>query len=332
MPTSSVSAATVLRKPRADVLDAQFVGAFCHRPAKLSGRGVRLDDGRMTSCFLRYGKFRRSVSPATANPGRPYAPRMPAAIQRRDEIIENFVLPLATGTAEGPSGYLLHEMCGTGFLLKNGRGLGITARHVMRKLQESDATPVAVFRPQAGETRCHVIETFDLHPTEDVALFRIADDDYSSPFVVGQTKQPVASQYTLWGYPEDVYYDRLSELGGLLQVDLVFSRGHVRRLVNYRIALIPGEHFYELSTPAGGGCSGSAVTMDPQAWRVDGIYVGERRSEANTFAVGYAVRSEVLVERWPQLIGENGDLSTLCPLPGVAGEPDHPTSPPARRP
>jgi hypothetical protein len=149
-------------------------------------------------------------------------------------------------------------------------------------------------------------------PTEDVALFRLDDDDYTSPFVVGQRLHRISAEYRIWGYPEDLYMEKVGDKS--LPAALVFSGGHVRRRVNYEIERIPGSHFYELSTPAGAGCSGAAVSIDGGT-EIDAIYVGERRNETNTFAVGYATRSDVLAERWPQLVDEEADKRDLCPLP-----------------
>ena len=102
----------------------------------------------------------------------------------------------------------------------------------------------------------------------------------------------------LWGYPDDVHYDLMADSGGLV-VDLVYSAGHIRRCVNYGLPdnRIPGRNFYELSSPAGQCCSGAPMSIRKRGgeFSVVGVYVGEHRDFANTFAVGYATRTEALV-------------------------------------
>jgi hypothetical protein len=79
--------------------------------------------------------------------------------------------------------------------------------------------------------------------------------------------------------------------------------------------------FCELSTPAGGCCSGAPVSLRGDPFRVVGVYVGERRNFANTFAntfaIGFATRSEVLAQQWPQLVDGTTDLSGLCPFDSI---------------
>src|SRR6476469_4962718 len=72
-----------------------------------------------------------------------------------------------------------------------------------------------------------------------------------------------------------------------------------------------GVDFYELSTPAGHKCSGAPVSELTNPWHVIGVYVGERRNDTGTLAVGYATRTEALHAHWPALFG-TAKLSALC--------------------
>jgi hypothetical protein len=103
----------------------------------------------------------------------------------------------------------------------------------------------------------------------------------------------------LWGYPEAVLYDR-ADAGGA-SPDLVYSEGHIRRRITRDLPGMRGRTFFELSTPAGAGCSGSPVTMrrPGMQWQVVGVYAGERRSESGDFAVGFATRVADLDEGLP---------------------------------
>jgi hypothetical protein len=105
-------------------------------------------------------------------------------------------------------------------------------------------------------------------------------------------------------------------------VPCVYSAGHIRRRISHQLIInnIGGRSFYELSTPAGGCCSGAPVSRQQEPFRVIGVYVGERRSKDNTFVVGFAPRSEVLAQRWPQLVAGTTDLSELCPFDGPGAD------------
>jgi len=151
---------------------------------------------------------------------------------------------------------------------------------------------------------------FEQHPVEDVALFRLPADDYYSPFSVVASQHYSSAEYSVWGYPEDEHHDRMA--AGGLAPDLVYSAGHIRRRVSYELpSVAPGRSFYELSTPAGNKCSGAPVSELTNPWHVIGVYVGERRNDTGTLAVGYATRTEALHAHWPALFG-TAKLSTLC--------------------
>jgi hypothetical protein len=66
------------------------------------------------------------------------------------------------------------------------------------------------------------------------------------------------------------------------------------------------------------GGAAAQLPVSFRSIRVIGVYVGERRSGDNTLAVGFATRSEVLAQRWPQLVNGTTDLSGLCPFDGPA--------------
>ncbi|WP_301150148.1 hypothetical protein [Mycobacterium simiae] len=254
--------------------------------------------------------------------------------------IHNYVLPLmvdkirpATGNRFGLE-IEVASVEGTGFLVANGRGLGITARHVALAMQDA-APPVWDILPQWGKSEVLVgvagflqqhggvpgspILAWDLHPTEDLALFRLSDDNYFSEYTIQPQPQFGATQYDLWGYPDDVRYDRFTDGSRMLQVPLVYSGGYIRRGVAHELPIddVQGRSFYELNTPAGSCASGSAVSLKWSPGQVIGVYVGERRNETGTFSVGYATTSQAIAARWPALIG-NGDMSKLCPISSKA--------------
>jgi hypothetical protein len=250
-----------------------------------------------------------------------------SSLQRPDMPVDSYVVPLMLVTLDMADPELpvrVESVEGTGFLLAGGRGLGITARHVAQTLRASTSVPerrlaVAAFVDSDGNFRNSIIGRFDLHPTEDVALFRLEDDDFYSPYTLTADRHYGGVDYCLWGYPDDVRHDYFTEEARPMNVPLVYSAGHIRRRVSAEVHVddVPGRNFYELSTPAGGCCSGAPVALRGDPFRVVGVYVGERRNFANTFAVGFATRSEVIAQQWPQLVA--GDLSGLCPFKAPPG-------------
>lgn len=233
---------------------------------------------------------------------------MPSPLQLPDDPVISYVIPLLL-TSRGDSGdSRLEEIAGTGFLVAEGRGLGVTARHIAHNLERG--TAAAVFAQADGTWRAVQILKFEQHPVEDVALFRLPADDYYSPFSVVASQHYSSAEYSVWGYPEDEHHDRMA--AGGLAPDLVYSAGHIRRRVSYELpSVAPGRSFYELSTPAGHKCSGAPVSELTNPWHVIGVYVGERRNDTGTLAVGYATRTEALHAHWPALFG-TAKLSTLC--------------------
>lgn len=254
-------------------------------------------------------------------------------------LVADYVLPLMVGVFDvnGQHTFRAETVMGTGFLIAGGDGLGITARHVALGLTTSAPIPdlrgpvptaelrapiVAFFGDDQRSLRSSPILAIEPHPTEDVALFRLAPGEYASPYMITATHHNASAEYSLWGYPDEVRHDLFGEGRMDLNVPLVYSAGHVRRRFTTEIPIkdIPGRSFYELSNPAGSCCSGAPVSLRRDPWRVVGVYVGERRNEAGTFAVGYATRADVIAERWPQLVDGSEDLSELCPLPPNAAD------------
>jgi hypothetical protein len=233
---------------------------------------------------------------------------VPSPLQLPDDPVISYVIPLVL-TSRGDGGdWRLEEIAGTGFLVAEGRGLGVTARHIAHNLERG--TAAAVFAQADGTWRAVQILKFEQHPVEDVALFRLPADDYYSPFSVVASQHYSSAEYSVWGYPEDEHHDRMAAGGSA--PDLVYSAGHVRRRVSYELpSVAPGRSFYELSTQAGHKCAGAPVSELTNPWHVIGVYVGEHRSDTGTLAVGYATRTEALHAHWPALFG-TAKLSTLC--------------------
>jgi hypothetical protein len=102
---------------------------------------------------------------------------MASKIQPPREAIQGYVLSLAL-MRETDEGWWPEAIVGTGFLVAEGRGLGVTATHVAKVLENHPAAAVALFVQVSGKWEALPILKFDPHPVEDVALFRVIDDDY----------------------------------------------------------------------------------------------------------------------------------------------------------
>jgi hypothetical protein len=194
-------------------------------------------------------------------------------------------------------------LLGTGFLLKKGDGLGLTAGHVADEIVADRV--VGLFRDTSGAWQPRAITVVERHPDDDLALIRAEGITWQSPLFVTSAAEYSSAHYSTWGYPLDVT-NELDDGGRITpRPDLIFSEGHIRRrLTDIRFRGISGRAMYELSNVAGSGCSGSPVCIrqpgrDP--FEVIGVYIGERYSEADHVSVAFAVRSEAILDVWPQL-------------------------------
>ena len=153
---------------------------------------------------------------------------MPSPLQLPDDPVISYVIPLAL-TSRGDGGdWRLEEIAGTGFLVAEGRGLGVTAHQIAHNLERG--TAAAVFAQADGTWRAVQILKFEQHPVEDVALFRLPADDYYSPFSVVASQHYSSAEYSVWGYPEDEHHDRMAAGGQQLSipVDQDLLRGLLR--------------------------------------------------------------------------------------------------------
>ena len=206
---------------------------------------------------------------------------------------------------------------GTGFLI-GCRGFALTAGHVARRLRAGST--VAGFVTASTSWYGFSVLDVELHPTEDIAIVRLDSNPSGKPWRSWMhpcTRWEGASRnYGLWGYPEDIYHEVVIDGMAQGRPDLIFSQGHIRRrLSNIPLTSVRGDHFFELSAIAGGGCSGSPIVVWPPtagvAWEVIGIYSGERfspsspNSASSPVSVGYAVRFDAVSEWVPELLGHS---------------------------
>jgi S1-C subfamily serine protease len=218
--------------------------------------------------------------------------------------ISDSVFPIIVVNQSADGSLTLTSVRGTGFFI--GKDYALTARHVVCPVVEG----LGILINDSGQWLFFPAVAIDQHPSEDVALLKIAPPSrnraWSSIFRPSGDWEGSASRYRLFGYPEDAMYDIVEN--GLVQPrpDLVYTQGYVkRRITNVALGNISGTGFYELSDRAGSGYSGGPVLSREVAatWRVFGIYVGERVWEGSGFSVGYALRFDVLTSWESSLFG-----------------------------
>ena len=92
-----------------------------------------------------------------------------------------------------------------------------------------------MFIDNSGDYRSSPIVAVDLHPSEDVALFRLPDQDLYSPYCFSATERNGSAEVALWGYPDEVRHDCFTEGQTLLNVPLIYSGGYIRRRLTAEI-------------------------------------------------------------------------------------------------
>ena len=227
----------------------------------------------------------------------------PSMTYQQSDAIRDHVFPLFDLPAE-EAGPAKPRFMGTGFFVGR-RGYALTAAHVMR-----GASRAAAGMAGPDGWLGFAILSCEEHPREDVAVLSVAPPapatPWSSFFTLHARDTRGSLPYDLWGYPEDAYIELMAS-GGDGRPDLVYSAGHVRRRVrDVPIPNIRGTDLIELSSVAGGGCSGSPVLrrIEGQRWDLLGVYLGERLDERST-SVGYAARLDDLGDWAPAVLGRS---------------------------
>lgn len=171
--------------------------------------------------------------------------------------LPNIVVPVVKISLQPGGGVRNEGFAGTAFLLQHGQGLAMTARHVADELTSGEAA--VLFRGTDGAWQPAAVQGIEPHPTQDVALLRLEPGTYVSPCVLSRRQEYASMSYMLWGYPEAVLYESVVDGIALQRPDLIYSEGHVRRRISDSVPGIRGSRFFELSTPAGPGCSGAPL-------------------------------------------------------------------------
>ena len=217
------------------------------------------------------------------------------------EFIKDYVIPMATAVPSD-GGIRIERFLGTAFLIGR-RGFALTAAHTL--VECGEARVVSMFSPPSGGwTGIDVIDR-ELHASEDVAILRLAGNNWRSFLRISPTREHSALRYHLFGYPSDVAWENAAEGRVLLRPDLIYNEGYIRRRISSEIPMLRGRSFYELSEIAGAGCSGAPIAkITGGVWNVTGIYVGEKTNDRAT-SVSYAVRSDAFYDWVPACLGRS---------------------------
>lgn len=203
------------------------------------------------------------------------------ALKVRDIV---FPLILAEQTKVGESKVV--SFLGTGFLIGS-EGYALTAAHVVDIKVEANQAIVALFiNKETNKWEIFNADRADTHPTEDVAVLKMRQGTwYKTDVKISFEMQFASFEYQLFGYPcanlyEDV--DVKDQFGSVLgRPDLIYSKGHIRRRVSFKLPSIKGNCLYELSEPVGSGCSGSPIFKSKNGiWEVIGIYIADKTESA----------------------------------------------------
>lgn len=189
--------------------------------------------------------------------------------------LRDVVLPVVT-IDPGADGVWLQRFLGSAFLIGS-RGYALTAAHVI----PAEGDGLAVLAADDAGWRAHLVEGWEAHPTEDVAVLKVAGPLTPSWMSLAGSWEGQSLPYRSWGYPASVMYEIVDNGLARPRPDLVYTQGYIRRRVSSPLPGLVGSQFFELSESVGCGCSGGPVLrMDAGTrWLVVGVYVAQREIE-----------------------------------------------------
>ena len=227
----------------------------------------------------------------------------------QSDKVRDYIFPIATANAIPDivvqkiiGVQATKRILGSAFFIGN-QGFALTANHVIRG-SESERL-IAMFSLPSGEWQVFEITGYEAHPSEDVAIIKIENNTWKSPFCISDSSIHASTQYHLFGYPDDTTLELIAHNQVLLRPDLVYNEGYVRRRFTGDLPSIQGSSFIELSEVAGTGVSGAPVIRGrTPTSEVIGVYIGEKINERAT-SVSYAVRAESFIDWVPNLLGKS---------------------------
>lgn len=227
---------------------------------------------------------------------------------KQEEKVVDVVIPLLKATKDKNNSVTYDGLFGTAFLIGN-QGFAITCAHVIEQILDDFKGQIIVTHfIYNGQLFPFEVIKYEKHPTEDVAIIKIDNNNLKSWLQVQNATEYSSCEYQGWGYPRETA-NELKKLQPDAKEfpELIYTQGYIRRNINrelYPTLIYRGKAFYELSDLGGGGYSGSPIikkNRTSEKWNVIGIYVGEKFSEE--CQVGYAVNSKSFYNWTPEILG-----------------------------
>ncbi len=114
------------------------------------------------------------------------------------DAIRDYVFPLVT-VVPGGRDVAYDRFLGTGFLIGS-RGMGLTAGHVVSTV-EPGTHVAALFVDLDDGWHALTAKSWEVHPTEDVAVLLLEGGPWRSFFRLAGTYEGQTVPYPLFGYP-----------------------------------------------------------------------------------------------------------------------------------
>lgn len=220
-----------------------------------------------------------------------------------EQYLRDYILPLVEISVHD-DGFDYEAFHGTCFLIGSD-GFAVTSAHLLGVLPGNCLAALVV---ESGLWRAHIIEKFEEHPVEDVAILKLKGMKRRSFLRISENSEYSSCAYRQLAYPEDAESELVIDDRVVHRPDLIYLEGYIRRRVSNMDLPLRGGLFYELSEPGSVGCSGSPI-IDKKGgdlWNVTGVYCGNRIANHGSvyFGVGYAVRSDAIADWTPAILGK----------------------------
>ena len=154
--------------------------------------------------------------------------------------LRDVVLPVVT-IDPGADGVWLQRFLRSAFLIGS-RGYALTAAHVI----PAEGDGLAVLTADDAGWRAHLVDGWEAHPTEDVAVLKVAGPLTPSWMSLAGSWEGQSLPYRSWGYPASVMYEIVDNGLARPRPDLVYTQGYIRRRVSSPLPGLVGSQFFEL--------------------------------------------------------------------------------------
>jgi len=117
----------------------------------------------------------------------------------------------------------------------------------------SKAKPIAIFLDHTRAPSLVEIIDYECHPTEDVAVLKLADSEWGSIHDLSPTRQFGSAEVMMWAYPENVAKEHQNAVppddpeATTVRPDLIYFQGYIRRRIDreFPVGILRGSAFSE---------------------------------------------------------------------------------------